>query len=141
MKNTLKVNHENRQIIMDRTFAKKSEVVGSEEYKLLQMARNDYPSYHVLRKTIKKNNNKQTYHGLTYQYMEEYILQHENAKQNFHEYEELRLISKCHSVRYPVIKKWFLNTYPEVAAFGISDLEETPDTVALIEKVRMSKAA
>ena len=27
-------------------------------------------------------------------------------------------ISKCHSIRYPTIKKWFLAKYPEVAKFG-----------------------
>ena len=34
----------------------------------------------------------------------------------------MRLISECHSKchRYPVIKKWFLGKYPEIAAFGMS---------------------
>jgi hypothetical protein len=36
---------------------------------------------------------------------------------------EKRLIAACHSqaFRYPVIKKWFLTRYPEVAKFGTVD--------------------
>lgn len=35
------------------------------------------------------------------------------------------LISKCHSkaFRYPVIKAWFLDRYPEIKMFGL-DVEE-----------------
>ena len=36
MKNTLKINHENRTLVMDRTFAKAASFVGSNEYNLLQ---------------------------------------------------------------------------------------------------------
>ena len=35
----MKLDHQNRKIVMDRTFAKKSEVVGSREYLLLQDCR------------------------------------------------------------------------------------------------------
>ena len=36
------------------------------------------------------------------------------------------LISKCHSnaKRYPVIKNWFLEKYPEVKEFGMKKPEE-----------------
>ena len=35
----------------------------------------------------------------------------------------MRLISECHgkAFRYPVIKQWFLNQYPEIAKFGMVD--------------------
>ena len=36
-------------------------------------------------------------------------------------YDELRLIGACHKVSYPTIKKWFLETYPEIVEFGIDD--------------------
>ena len=54
MKNTLKINHENRTLVMDRTFAKAASFVGSNEYNLLQDARRDYPSYQVTLRSIKK---------------------------------------------------------------------------------------
>ena len=42
------------------------------------------------------------------------------------ELEEMILISKCHSMgyRYPTIKAWFLDKYPEIAAFGMNEEQE-----------------
>lgn len=124
MKNYVKIDYANRQIVMDRTFAKNSKIVGSEEYNLLQTARRDYEGFCVTTRTIKSNGNKECYHGLTYGYMERYILSHENAEERMKEYKELRLISECHSKRYPVIKKWFLAQYPEIVQFGMPDIPE-----------------
>lgn len=40
------------------------------------------------------------------------------------EFDELLLISQCHSSgrRYPVIKNWFLNKYPEVRDYGMVEI-------------------
>lgn len=43
MKNTIKLDHENRRIVMDKTFAKLSADVRNEEYDILQRVRRDYP--------------------------------------------------------------------------------------------------
>ena len=137
MANTLKLDHKNGQIVMDRTFAKKSEDTMSTEYAHLQNVRRDYPNYTVVRHTIKKNSNKETYKGLTYEYMEDYILTHgsaEDIRKNLAEYEELLLLSECHSRsrRYPAIKRWFLETYPEVVTYG--SVEERPKILQIGEK-------
>jgi hypothetical protein len=123
MKNTLKIDHKEKTLIMDRTFAKNAENTRSEEYAHLQAVRKDYPDYTVTLKTIKKNPNKESYKGLTYDYMEDYILTHgseEEILENFAEYKELRLIAKCHSrsMRYPTIKRWFLEKYPAIEDFA-----------------------
>jgi hypothetical protein len=123
MKNTLKIDHTHGLLIMDRTFAKNAENTRSEEYAHLQAVRKDYPDYTVTLKTIKKNPNKESYKGLTYDYMEDYILAHgseEEILENFAEYKELRLIAKCHSrsMRYPTIKRWFLEKYPAIEDFA-----------------------
>ena len=123
MKNYAKIDHANRTIVMDRTFAKNSEIVGSTEYAQLQACRKDYPTYTVIRKQIKRNAAKECYRGLTYEYMENYIASHADAAAHRREYDSMRLIAECHSVRYPTIKKWFLATYPEVAQFGIENSE------------------
>lgn len=125
MKNTLKINHENKTIVMDRTFSKFAENTRSDEYAHLQQVRRDYPDYAVTIRTIKRNAEKETYKGLTYEYMEDYILRHEseeNALAIIKEFNELRTISKCHKqgLRYPTIKKWFLNKYPEIVDFAIA---------------------
>lgn len=132
MKNYAKIDHTNRKIIMDRTFAKNAEIVGSSEYNQLQACRKDYPTYTVEQRHIKRNTEKECYRGLTYTYMEDYIEVHANAAARRKEYDELRLLAKCHSVRYPTIKAWFLTTYPEVAQFGMisKEIQEVPLTEA-----------
>lgn len=124
MKNTLKIDFKNKQIIMDRTFAKNVTNTASEEYAHLQEVRKDYPKFTVVTRQIKKNPNKECYKGLTYEYMRLYIFTHEtaeNRKTVLAEFEELVLISQCHSQskRYPVIKNWFLDKYPEIKEFGM----------------------
>ena len=125
MKNSLKVNFLTGEIVMDRTFARLCANTNSIEYTHLQEVRRDYPEYKVVTRTIKRNPNKETYKGLTYEYMQDYILRHESedtALEVIREFNELRTISKCHKrgMRYPTIKRWFLNKYPEIAEFGIA---------------------
>ena len=123
MTNYLRVDRTARQLVMDRTFAKNSALVGSREYTMLQMAKSDYPDFTERVRTIKRNPNKKTYSGLTYEYMEDYICTHE-TDETVHavldEFYEMQLISECHSkaYRYPVIKRWFLNKYPEIANYA-----------------------
>ena len=126
MKNTLRLDHGKRAIIMDRTFAKFAANTMSTEYAHLQTVRQDYPEYTVVLRKIKRNKTKECYRGLTYEYMEEYIKTHgskEDRATNLAEFKEKKLISLCHgtSRRYPVIKSWFLAKYPEVMEFGLSD--------------------
>lgn len=125
MTNYLRVDTVNRQLVMDKAFAKNASIVGSREYEMLQQARNDYKDFTVIKRTIKKNPNKESYKGLTYDYMEDYIRTHENAenvKEMLNEFREMRLISQCHSkaFRYPIIKKWFLEQYPEIEEYGMN---------------------
>ena len=125
MKNVLKINFEDKTIVMDRTFAAKVKDTRSDEYLHLQTVRKDYPDYRVITRTIKSNPNKVTYSGLTYEYMENYILTHGDdaeVQKALSEYRELRTIAKCHGKGkgYPVIKKWFLEKYDEIEDFGIA---------------------
>jgi len=143
MKNTLRVNHADRTIVMDRTFAKYAENTMSSEYAHLQQVRRDYPNYTVLQRQIKRNSTKKTYNGLTYEYMEDYIMTHgsaETIQKNLHDFHEMRLISECHgrAFRYPVIKSWFLEKYPEITKFGMVD---EPKVVEVGEAVPALKTA
>ena len=119
MKNDLRIDFAKNEIIMSRSFEKCASIAGSEEYRRLQLVRQDYPNFSVVRRSIKKAPTKETYAGLTYSYMESYIAVHDNADANMKIYGELRLIGACHKVSYPTIKKWFLETYPEIVEFGI----------------------
>ena len=119
MKNDLRIDFTKNEIIMSRSFEKCASIAGSEEYRRLQLVRQDYPTFSVVRRSIKKAPTKETYAGLTFAYMENYIASHSNAEQIKKVYDELRLIGACHKVSYPTIKKWFLETYPEIVEFGI----------------------
>lgn len=149
MKNTLKIDYKNNKIIMDNTFAKNACDTKSDEYAHLQQVRRDYPNYEVVLRTIKKNHNKNTYSGLTYDYMKNYILKYEpveTRKMVLDELEEMIDISLCQnkSRRYPTIKKWFLEKYPKIANFGILvpiDEEDSETEFAETANIEFPKAS
>ena len=124
MKNVIRVDFAKKRIVMDRAFAKNCANPASDEYIQLQRVRQDYPNFTVSTRTCKSNPEKESYKGLTYEYMEHYILTHEGKDtvlEVLDEYNELRLLAECHSRsrRYPVIKRWFLAKYPEIMEFGM----------------------
>ena len=61
--------------------------------------------------------------------MEDYITTHGSAEDR-RIYDEMKLISECHSksFRYPVIKSWFLERFPEIKTFGVPVTEEEAET-------------
>jgi hypothetical protein len=117
LKNYLKVDDRNMRLIMDRTFDKNRRIVGSKEYNLFQRARKDNPQYSVELKHIKTNPEKRVYKNLTYKYMREYIKRHANSTARLKEFEEMVLRSKCHAIKYPKVKAWFLAAYSEIDDF------------------------
>ncbi len=126
---------------MSRSFAKECSNPSSSAYAELQSVRRDYPDFKVERKTIKRCPHKKTYKGLTYEYMERYIIAHEapeDVQEVLHTLSEMRFIAECHSqgFKYPVIKKWFLEKYSEVANFGLeaAEIEDEEDSVVPFDK-------
>lgn len=125
MRGKLVIKYAEGIIEMSREFAKYAEQVGSDEYNLLQQTRRDYPNFRVVRKQIAKKKDKESYKGLTYEYMENYIKLHDDKEETImKEYKEMRLLAACHSIRYPVIKKWFFKQFPEVEKFGVLEVKE-----------------
>ena len=123
MKNYLKVDDANRRLIMDRAFDRNRRVVGSEEYDLLQRAKSDYHGYALVLRHIKTNPEKRIYKHLTYEYMREYIKRHDNSTARLKEFDEMILRSKCHAIKYPKVKEWFLAAYPEIDDFTPEDFQ------------------
>ena len=121
----LKINHKERQLVMSREFAKYANNTMSEEYAHLQQVRQDYPMYTVVQRHIKQKETRECYRGLTYEYMGDYIKSHGSAD-DLHTYNEMKLISECHSkaFRYPTIKAWFLERFPEVKQFGLKEKDK-----------------
>ena len=119
---TMKIKIKNNTIEITKTFAQKAARVGSPEYYELLKVRQDNPSCTV---EVKQTKSKDSFKGLTYEYMKKYILAHDDEKGSimaiFH---ELRgnVVSEddelqAESLTYGEIKLWFLDTYPEIKNF------------------------
>ncbi len=123
MTGAIRINHLNKEILISKSFAKAAMNANSYEYGELREIMKQHTDYRVTQREIKRNSNKETYAGLTYDYMRKYILSHSKPKDSglIKELDEKILISKCHAkgLRYPTIKKWFLEKFPEVAEFGV----------------------
>lgn len=135
MKSPITIDFANSTITVNAAYAKKASNPFSAEYTQLQRVRADYPTFSVITRSIKKNTEKESYKGLTYDYMRAYIMSHEEGESRTKavmEFDELLLISQCHSKghRYPAIKNWFLDKYPAIKNFGM--VEVTADSAAKI---------
>lgn len=134
------VNEKARSIELTKKDYAKACKYGTQEYIDLQEVRKAYPTFKVVEVTRKATkSDKPTFKGLTYEYMEKYILSHDNAEENMAEYMELRGISEegeealAESFNYQEMKDWFLDKFPAVADFHEKRAE-------LIEKAQQKKA-
>lgn len=124
MRGKLRVDDKHRRLVMEKKFDDARKIVGSKEYYLLQMAKQDHPDYDVVLKHIRKNPEKQVYKNMTYAYMYEYISKHPNAEKRKAELDEMILRAKCHLEKYGNVKKWFLAAYPDISDFTPAQFEE-----------------
>ena len=120
----MKINYKNQTIEMSKKFAKAAEKFGSEEYKQLQEARRDNPGFKVVTVSRKASSQKESYKGLTYSYMENYIKTHDDDKKSImSEYEMLRGMSAAaqevlaEPCSYIEMKAWFMKKFPAIAEF------------------------
>ena len=129
MTSAIRINHFDKEILISKTFQKATMNPNSAEAKDLEEIMNKYPTYKIAQRAIKKSSKKQTYPNLTYEYMRDYIIltsPPEDELAAVAEFDDLILRSRCQSQsnRYPVIKRWFLNKYPEIKEFGMIALED-----------------
>lgn len=118
---TITINTKKNVIEMNNTFAKAAMIFGSDEYKALQEARRDYPNFRIITKNATKK--RDTYKGLTFKKMEEYIAKHDEdgtIMATFKDYcgtsDEAKEMG-IEALSYGAIKAWFLETYPEIERF------------------------
>ncbi len=124
MKNIV-VDYREGTIILSSAFERKAFTPGTAEYAQLMEVRHEFPDFRLSTRQFKTNTKQDRYKGLTYDYMRWYIgnVEGDNAPAVLSGLEDLIDISRGHSTckRYPVVKKWFLNRYPEFAEFGMTD--------------------
>ncbi len=119
------VNYAKSEIIISSAFGKKAFTPGTAEYAQLQAVRRDFEGFTLVTRQFKTNTTQERYKGLTYDYMKWYILTYdkENASAVLPVLEKKLDIAQAHSKgkRYPTIKAWFLESYPEFTEFGMTD--------------------
>lgn len=123
----VKVNFVNEAIEMTPAFAEAAGKVGSDAYKQLVEIKNDFPGFKVTVVAPKKKAGNQI-KGLTMEYMEKYIIAHDDDKHaTLNAFAALRgmIVSKDGKLEddtskevkavksYGEIKLWFLETYHE----------------------------
>lgn len=119
----LTINNKARTIEMTKKFEKAASRFGSDEYNMLQQARKDYPAYKVVVKASTAKG-KESFKGLTYEYMEKYIAAHDDEEKTIMaEYKMLRGTSaegmemNAAARPYGEMKKWFFDKYPAFKKF------------------------
>lgn len=129
MTSAIRINHFDKEILISKSFEKAAHNPNSREYKELMEVMNTHPTYKLAQRAIKKNPQKQKYPNLTYEYMKDYIILTSTPEEELAavaEFDNMILKSRCQSQsnRYPVIKRWFLNKYPEIKEFGMIALDD-----------------
>ena len=112
----ISVNFKNQTIVMTSAFAKKASDPSTAEHRQLKEMVKTFPSFTVVNHTIKKTK-KESYKGLNYDFMRDYIETHvevNKVMQALEDLEEQIYLTKCHTAKFPTVRKWFLATYPEI---------------------------
>ena len=111
-------------IEMTKMFAAAARKFGTKQYRDLQEARRDYPNFKVVTVTRKATSCQDTYKGLTYKFMEDYIQKHDDAEHSImDEYLTLRGLTEAakehllEPYSYYEMKNWFLKTFPAITEF------------------------
>ncbi|MDY3031086.1 MAG: hypothetical protein SOS24_04920 [Clostridia bacterium] len=138
----IRINEAKRVIEVTKGFYKEASKFGTEEYKMLKEARNDFPTFKVVTRSAGKN--RDGFKGLTFDYMEKYIKEHreiEIANKETGEKSKRDLLvefyEKCgkdangkkvdfsKTESYGTIKKWFLEVYPIFEEYRQKNLKKS----------------
>lgn len=113
------INERNKALEITKKFASAASRFGSDEYLELKAARSEFPTFKAAIKTTGRKA-KDSFKGLTYDFMEHYITSRSNSENIMNEYKDLKEMGKSVAAvkAYSQIKKWFLEKYPEIAKFA-----------------------
>ena len=114
-------------------FAKMMNDPQSDEYKLVQQFRKDFPNLTIAKKTHKSathytTKSKRTYEGMDFKFMEDYIATFEDVSLA-KEYEAVKQMAEdCGTKAYPLTKKWFLGKFSDME--GGFNMDEAKKDIA-----------
>lgn len=110
--NSYKIDFINNTMTITKTFERAANNPYSEEYKLVQKIRADFPTMQLVRKASPAAKGPNPYKGLTYAAMERYILR-EGSPKLISEFEMVRASSRFESNPYFLVRDWFVQRFPE----------------------------
>lgn len=118
------INYTSMTIEMTKAESKAASKFGTDAYKDLIAAMQQFPTYKILVVTRAATKKSFDYKGLTYDYMKKYIQAHDDEQKTIMaEFEMLRGESNdakdalAESCSYQEIKEWFLRKFPAIKQF------------------------
>ena len=120
MKSHITYSFSDNTLSLTKSFYKKACKVGTPEYKKLCDAFTTHPDAKIV---FIENANKRTYAKLTFERMVAYIKTQANSEDNLRTMERVMLIAEAKGAKYPLTKKWFLETFPEYQENSVSESE------------------
>lgn len=118
MTSAIRLNHLTKEILISKSFAKAAMNPTSTEYKDLAEVMANHPDYAVNQRVIKQNAHKETYAGLTYDYMRDYIILHSTSEEAL-EYCIQHYVDRGNTREHAVE---FIAWYPEEKIFETYDI-------------------
>jgi hypothetical protein len=103
MKN-ITIDYAKKNIEITKSFEKKAREYGSVAYHELSKVRNEFPSFDIVIKAPKVSN---TYKGMDFDFMEEYISKQTNAEELMADFKKLR-----EKINYGEMRQWFIGKFP-----------------------------
>lgn len=141
-----------KTLMITEKFAKKMNDPESEEYRLVKRFSDDFPGLVIMRETHKSPTRYQTKSGeryscnqfknLTYERMEKFIAgipQNEGLKR---EYSLIRYYAgEVQHNRYALVRKWFVEQFPEFRKNPLYYFNNTPDIVPAMSVIKKDNEA
>lgn len=117
MKNEMIIDKANKILTVTKDFMMKAGQFGTPEFEKALEAKQNFPGFTLVVRTIKRNSEKWTYGKLTYDRMEDFIQNHEKdvetREAKLKEFELVKAWAKTQKAAYAKVKEWFLNEYKE----------------------------
>lgn len=127
-----KVNMKDRTITLTKAFSKQAGIYNTDEFRYLKEIRTEFPNFEMVFITVKPS--KKTHKGLTIEWMEQYIENHDNRDEIKPLFKNIKDASKDMKGYFPIMKKWFFSQFPELTADVIREEQRAEaEMIALLE--------
>ena len=108
-----KIDFVNNTLTISKAFEDAAAVPYSEEYKLLQQIRADFPNLAITRKARRASTIKKRNKNMTYANMEKYMSVFQNAVELLAQFEVVKKQSKLEKSPYQFVLTWFVEQFPD----------------------------